>query len=468
MINPPAPEKPDLGRLRISDEKRRRRASPWVAVVALALLAGGAYATRGLWLPLLESATLPRVRVTSVDVVAAGAAAPGSLVANGYIVAQRSAALAPKLAGKLQELLVVEGTRVEAGEILARLEHADVDAQLARAEADLKEAEAEVARLGAFIEQIAHDIEEARSQLEVASAGSREAEASLKDAQQERDRQERLLADGIGQRADFDRAEAQLAMAKARISQGTAREESARRREDSLGAQHRAAEASRKAAEARVEARRADILLLQVQLEYLTIRSPFPGVVIKKNAEVGEIVSPISGGTEAKVAVVTVVDMGSLMVEADVAEAYISRVRPGMETRITVDAFPDQPYPGKVFKIVPTADRLKATVEVKVSFDSLDDKIVPEMGARVSFLESEREAVSAGAPRLFVSEAALRTEGGSAWAFVVRDGVARRRDVRAGERRQGKAEVLSGLSAGEQVVVDPAPDLKDGARVRVE
>ncbi|MGH7162717.1 MAG: efflux RND transporter periplasmic adaptor subunit [Planctomycetota bacterium] len=458
------PRKPDLAQLRIPEEHRAgRRASRLPAAAALLLLAALLYFTRGSWLPRLPGFAPAEVEVAAVEQVAENAAPPGALTANGYIVAQRQAALAPKVPGRLEELLVGEGSRVEKDEVLARLEHKDLDAQLRRAQAEEQQARHEIARLDAQLEQLDADRDEAARLEEAAAAAHREAEVALADAQRELSRAEQLLKDGVGTRAEYESALARFEGAGARRDEAKARERSAKTRAISIDAQRKAAEASQAVARAAADARGADVQLLDAQLGYLTIRAPFSGVVIEKNAEVGEIVAPISGGAQAKVAVVTVVDMASLMVEADVSEAHIGRVAPGQSTRITLDAVPDRAYPGKVFKIVPTADRQKATVEVKVSFDRPDERIVPEMAARVFFLEGEAKPEGDGRPRLYVPEPALR--GDSVW--VVRDGVVRRRTVQAGERRQGRVEVLGGLSAGEVVVTRANRELGDGMKVLV-
>lgn len=456
--------KPDLSRLRIPESQRRRRRRVRPSLLLLAALLAGAFLTRGSWWPAWERLRLPRVETARAVATAAGAAPAGALVANGYVVAQRQAALAPKTAGKLEEILVDEGSAVEAGQVLARLEHRDLDAQLARARAEVARVEAEAERQRAAAEQVAAETEEARDGLRAAEAARAQAEAALVETEREAARTAALLASGAGTKAEAEAAEAALAIARARLDETRAREASARNRLASLGAQARAVGASERAAAAAVEARRAEVALLEAQLEYVTIRAPFRGVVIRKEAEIGEVVAPIAGGAQSRVAVFTVVDMESLMVEADVNEAYIRRIAPGQRARIVLDAQPDRVLPGRVHKVVPTADRQKATVEVKVAFDALEPGIVPETGARVAFLEGDEQAAAPRA-RILIPEAALADDG-SVW--VVRDGVARRRAIEAGERRDGRVEVLRGLAEGEEVVVGGGARLSDGDRVRVE
>jgi HlyD family secretion protein len=456
-------QKPDLSRLRIPESQRVRRRRIRPSLVLAAILLAAAFFARGAWQPALEGLWLPRVETARAVSTAAGAAPPGALVANGYVVAQRQAALAPKTAGKLEEIFVDEGSAVEAGQALARLEHRDLDAQLARARAEVARVEAERERQRAAAEQVAAEAGEARDGLRAAEAARAQAEAALVEAERQAARTAALVASGAGTKAEADAADASLAIARARLEETRAREASARGRLASLAAQARAAAASERAAASTVDARRADVALLEAQLEYATIRAPFRGVVIRKEAEVGEVVAPIAGGVQSRVAVFTVVDMDSLMVEADVNEAYVRRIAPGQRARIVLDAQPDRVYPGRVHKIVPTADRQKATVEVKVAFDAPEPGIVPETGARVAFLEGEEESAAPRA-RILIPEAALAGEG---FVWVVRDGVARRRAIETGERREGRVEVLRGLAEGEEVVVGGGARLSDGDRVRV-
>ncbi len=458
--------KPDLAGLRIAGGDRGAgRSRAWLLLLAAACVA--AFLARKPLLGLFRSLGAPEVTIVQVQAVAAGAAPAGALTANGYVVAQRQAALAPKTAGKLEELLVVEGSRVTAGQVLARLEHRDVDAQLLRARAEVAQAEATLDRQRAAVDQGRAEQAEAGELAEASRAAREQAEAAFVDAEREADRARRLLADGSGTRAEAERADAQLAIARARVTETKAREASAQSRASSLAAQLRGGEAAVRSATAAADARRADVALLDAQLEYLTIRAPFDGVVIRKEAEVGEIVAPIAGGAQSRVAVLTVVDMASLMVEADVSEAYIRRIEPGKRANITLDSLPETVYPGRVAQIVPTADRTKATVEVKVACDAPDDRIVPEMGAKVFFLEGDApEGEAAGATRLFLPEDALQGGGGAPFVWLVRAGRVERRSVVAGERARGRVEILGGLKASDRVVAGDAAALEEGMAVR--
>jgi RND family efflux transporter MFP subunit len=423
-------------------------------VILLVVVAVVAFVGRGFLSSLVGSALAPEVTVARVTVTGGSAALSSNLTANGYAVAQRQAALAPKTTGLLEELFVVEGSQVKKGDVLARLEHRDIDAQLTGARATV-----ELARVGVDQALLAQkraeaELEESRRNVGLEEAGVAEAEAQLTDAERELRRQDDLLRQDTGLVADRDRALTQLDVSRARLGQAEARLASVRTRVDAFAAAALLAGRGVDAARATLDVRMADVALLEAQLEYVTLRAPFDGVVIRKNAEIGEIVSPISGGDQARVAVVTVVDMSSIMVEADVNEAYVGRVRRGQAVRITLDAFSDRVYPGKVFQIVPTADRQKATVEVKVSFDERDEGVVPEMAARVFFLEGEAEP-GEDSTVIVVPEKARWNEGGITHVWAVTEGRVRKR-------------LLSTLTRGEVVVVEGADDLEDGMKVKVK
>lgn len=410
----------DLSGLRIdrSPEGRRaggvgaRRAAIAVVAAVAALLAIGFAARRaGLFAPEVAAATA-RLR--------AGGGPAAVLTANGYVVAQRKAAVASKATGRLAELFVEEGSAVTAGQVLGRLEHADYDAEVLRARADFEAARA------------AH----ARAQAESALAAI------------EFGRQEGLLAAGQTDQATHDRARSALGVAVARV-----REE-----------------------EANVRSRRAELDFAEANQEYTKIRAPFDATVLRKNAEVGEIVAPVSvGAAGARGAIVDLADMASLEVEVDVNEAYIARIAIGQRAEIRLDAYADRPYGGFVRQIVPTADRQKATVVVKVHFDALDRYVLPEMGAKVTFqaVESAEGAVggaAAAAPtmRVFVPQAALSQRDGRGVVLVVENGRVRVAPVETGETSEGEVEVRTGLRGGESVIVSPPAGLNEGSRVRIK
>jgi len=218
---------------------------------------------------------------------------------------------------------------------------------------------------------------------------------------------------------------------------------------------------------AQLEGARARVGLAEVNVENTRVRAPFDGTVLRKDAEVGEFVAPSAAGGGARTAIVTMADLATLEVEVDVNEAYIAQVRNGQEARIVLDAYPDTSFAGHARQVVPTADRQKATVLVKVSIDDRDPRILPEMGAKVVFLREGSAAPAAAATRVTVPPEAIVRDGGGAKVWVVSDGRVRTRSVEPGRERGGRIEIQSGLQGGESVVLDPPPGLKDGARVRV-
>ncbi|GAB6037096.1 efflux RND transporter periplasmic adaptor subunit [Fundidesulfovibrio butyratiphilus] len=327
--------------------------------------------------------------------------------ATGYVVADRKAAVASKITSRLEWLGVEEGSVVKRDQVLARLEGRDVAAALERAESDMAAASAliEVAR------------------------------AEYDDAKLNYDRMKRLSDQTVVARSEFD-----LAVARFRKAQGNL--ENAKRT---------------------LAARRAALEEARAQVEYTVVRAPFDAVVLTKSADVGDIVTPIGASTTSKASVVTLADMASLQIEADVAESNVAKVRPGQSCEIQLDAFGEERFPGHVHMIVPTADRTKATVLVKVRFDPLDPRVLPQMSAKVAFLdrplvESERAA------RLCVPQAALVDRNGPG-VFVVEDGRARFVRVKTGETLGDMVEALQGVSAGQKVVLSPPASLADGGRV---
>lgn len=330
------------------------------------------------------------------------------LTSTGYVVAQRKAAVASKATGRLEWLGVTEGARVRQGEVIARLESTDVAA--------------------------ARD--QARATLRVAKANLEQTRVELAEARREAARSADLLAQQFVSASVHDQALARVDKAAAAV---------------------RSLEASVSVAEANVRA-------AEVAVEQTLIRAPFDGVVLTKSANVGDVVTPFSSAIDAKGAVVTMADMATLEVEADVSESNLSKVKVDQPVEIGLDALPDRHFGGRVSRMVPTVDRAKATVMTKIRFDALDPAVLPEMSAKVVFLsqpvtDADRQARTAVNPAAVVKDAA-----GEA-AFVVKDGVARRTAVRTGVRLGDLVEVLSGLAPGDKVVVRPGPKIADGARV---
>ncbi len=386
-------------------ETRSLRPGGIAFVVVVLLLLGGV----GWW---LLRPKLPDVRVEPVRQVAAGTAAGAVLDASGYVTARRQATVSSKVTGKVVEVLVEEGMSVTAGQVLARLDDAE-----ARRFVALTEAELEASRRA---------VEETRV---------RRAEAELG-----RQRAQSLAEAGVGSTADLDAAKAQV---------------------DSLAARQ-------SLEEQQVEVARRTLAVRQQDLENLTIRAPFDGVAITKDAQPGEMISPVSaGGGFTRTGICTLVDMASLEIEVDVNEAYINRVRPGQEVQATLDAYPDWKIPASVITTVPAADRQKATVLVRIRFGQLDPRILPDMGVKVSFLDEAIRQEASSRPVVLAPEAAVRESDGLKVVFVVSGDTLERRAVQVGGR-QGKAvEVLAGLSVGERVVVEGPEDLAGGDRVKI-
>ena len=331
------------------------------------------------------------------------------LNATGYVVAQRKAAVASKATGRLVWLGVEEGSRVKEGEIIARLENLDVKATR----------------------------EQAAANLQLAKANLEQGFAELRDAQTALDRSAELLAQGFVSRASHDIAVARHDKAKANIA----------------------------SLQAGIAAAQANLRGTEVAVEQTLIRAPFDGVVLTKAANVGDVVTPFSSALDAKGAVVTMADMSTLEVEADVSESNLSKVRIGQPVEIQLDALPDMRFRGVVARTVPTVDRSKATVMTKIRFVEADPRILPEMSAKVAFL-SQEIADADRAPRPAVNAAALTTRAGRNVVFVVRDDKVAEVPVDAGAKMGELVEIRSGPKPGEKVVLRPGAKLHDGAAVK--
>ena len=358
------------------------------------------------------------VRMETVVAMGSGGGAAASVLdATGYVVARRMATVSAKVTGKVREILIEEGQHVEAGQVMATLDPVDADAQR-----DL--AAAQVAA--------------SRSQAGGVEAQLREAEANARRLGQ-------LVQQQLVSKAQYDQAIAERDALRAQLA--TARRNT--------------------------QVARDQLDIAELGLDNTVVRAPFAGVVIAKAAQPGEIVSPLSaGGGFTRTGIGTIVDMDSLEVEVDVGESYIGRVKPGMPVQATLNAYPDWKIPAHVVAIIPTADRGKATVKVRVALDQKDDRIVPEMGVAVSFLEKPAAAKAEAAPRgVRAPAAAIVEREGKDVAFVLagdEDDVVEMRALELG-RAVGSdgRQVLSGLSAGEEVVLDPPATLADGAAVTV-
>jgi HlyD family secretion protein len=403
----------DLAALRIPHEDRggRRRAPVGIivtVVVLLALAGGGAW----YWSTAMQAAP---VKVVQATVKAGGPSAAGAVLnASGYVVARRRATVSSKVTGKVMDILIEEGHPVKAGQILAHLDDTQPRASLALAEA----------------------------QLASARKAAAEDQSRLQQAELTLGRRQQLLKEKVVGKAELDEAQSEVESLKARIAYTLQQ----------------------------IGVAESQVRLQQTNLTDMVVRAPFAGVVISKDAQPGEMISPVSaGGGFTRTGIGTIVDMSSLEIEVDVNETYINRVVNGMRVEAVLDAYQDWQIPSHVITTIPSADRQKATVKVRIAFDALDPRILPDMGVKVSFL---RDAPPAGqapaAPRVTVPKAAIRTADGKSIVFVMKDDRVERRAVSVGLETGGQVELVSGVAAGERVVVEGPQTLKDGDKVKVQ
>jgi len=354
--------------------------------------------------------TAPMTVETAAVSTAYPSQAYAALNATGYVVAQRKASVASKATGRLEWLGVAEGSRVKQGEVIARLESRDVAAQRDQAAAGVK----------------------------VAAANVEQARAELRDAEQSLARSQELATKSFISASALDQAVARADKSRAAL----------------------------KSAEASLTVAQANLKVAEVAVDQTLIRAPFDGVVLTKSANVGDNITPFSNALDTKGAVVTMADMETLEVEADVSESQLARIRVEQSAEIQLDALPGERFAGVVSRMVPTVDRAKATVLVKIRFLRRDPRILPDMSAKVTFLdkpptEADRKAVTV------VPRAAVAARDGAKSVFVVQDGVARSVRVETG-REIGEAIEVSGVEPGTRVVVKPLDAPLDGRRVRVE
>jgi RND family efflux transporter MFP subunit len=385
----------------------------WILIILVAAVVAGGW----LWSRRVEAADVKTAVVTAQT---GGGPAPGAVLnASGYVTARRRATVSSKVTGKVLQVYIEEGKEVRKGDVLARLD----DSQL---------------RAGLNVGQ---------AQLEAARRAAAEDQAKLREAELTLQRRRQLLKEGVIGRAELDTSESEVASLKARIAM----------------------------AEQQVEVAASQVKAIQTDLNDMVVRAPFDGVAISKDAQPGEMISPVSaGGGFTRTGIGTIVDMTSLEIEVDVSESYINRVRPGQPVEAILDAYPDWRIPAQVITTVPSADRQKATVRVRIGFETaskdkrLDPRILPDMGVKVSFLSERAPEADQAKPRarLLVPKAAVRSDAGASIVFVVRDDRAERRAVRVGAADGERVEVISGVNAGERVVIDGPASLADGARVK--
>ena len=397
----------DLSRLKIDKTAktvqtiRRKRPLLIIGAAALIALAAALY-----WMGIFTPAQ-------SVEVATVSQTYPSQsftlLNASGYVVPQRKAAVASKITAQLLEISVEEGSRVKKGDIIARLEGADAAAARQQAEANVS----------------------------VSRYSLAQARAEMEDAKVSYEREKELVAQEYTTKAQYDSAEARYRKAAAGVS---------------------GAQSAVKAAEAALEA-------AKVNVEYTVIRAPFDAVVLTKNADIGDIITPLGAAANAKAAVVTIADMNSLQVEADVSESNLEQVKAGQPCEIQLDALPDKRFRGEVHMVIPTADRSKATVMVKVRFLDKDPRILPEMSAKVAFL-SKAVSPEEEKSRTTINPAAVVSRNGKSVAFVIKGSQVEEQEIATGEKLGDLLVVTGGVRAGDRVVLNPSKGLKSGSRVK--
>jgi RND family efflux transporter MFP subunit len=402
-MSPPKPTLDDLRIQRSDHPESKGRLGLVVGPLVGLLVAGG----------LIWWLTRPKaveVRTAVARQVTVGNTERTVLNASGYVTARRSATVSAKITGKVTEVLVEEGMKVQEGQVLARLDDTNVKASL----------------------------ELAQAQWLSATNALAETRVRITEADQDLEREANLVKSKIATQTDYDHALADALALKARLVQQ----------------------------ESDVIVAKRTIETWQQQMDDTVIRAPFAGIVTSKNAQPGEMISPISaGGGFTRTGICTIVDMESLEIEVDVNESYINRVEPNQAVEAVLDAYPDWKIPCKVIAIIPTADRQKSTVKVRVGFDKLDRRILPEMSVKVAF----QEAGVSGSPAnrvVLVPTAAVQQQDGRDVVMVVQSGRAERRAVTPSGSTGDDTAISAGLAAGEKVVVDWPPALADGKRVK--
>ena len=412
MVMPVDSVKPDLGSLRIHDGQRSKSGmGKRVFYAAIPVL---------IFAAIVATALALRNQKPVVEVATAAKPESGgpltALNASGYVTPRRRATIAAKITGRVTGVFFDEGTRVKEGQLLSTLDDSDYKRALDSAKADRDASQAAIADL----------------------------EVQLRNAEIQLRRAKQLRESGIQTQEALDNALTTADSLRAKIA---------------LTKQQVAAAESR-------------IAVAQQAVDNCTIRSPFPGIVVSKDAQVGEMVSPNSaGGGFTRTGIATIVDMKSNEIEVDVNESYIARVKEGQLVKATLDAFPNDPYDAKVRTVIPTADRQKATVKVRISFLKLDDKILPDMGVKVAFLEEEKPAAKGKekGPQAvaFIPKSAVRSDSSASFVYLFHDGKVERRAVSLGMDRGTDIAVMAGLTPGDSVVVKGPESLRDGEKVEI-
>jgi RND family efflux transporter MFP subunit len=405
---PEATVKPDLGALRIDAHKRgSRKAGKRIALVFFVLLAA-LVVVGGVYAYIHRT---PSVQVVTLDAPDAG---PRALLnASGYVTPQRRATVAAKITGRVTGVFFTEGMSVHQGFVLATLDDSDAQTALATAKADRNATQASILDL----------------------------QVQLKNAQIELHRVQELRVEGVQTQQALDNETMAVNSLRAKI---------AYTQEQVLAADARIKEAQQAA-------------------DNCIIRAPFGGIIVSKDAQVGEMVSPISaGGGFTRTGIATIVDMASNEIEVDVNENYIARVKSGQEVTAVLDAYPDWKIPCRVRTIIPTADRQKATVKVRITFDKLDPRILPDMGVKVTFLGQEEKQGAQAPEGVMVPQSAVRDDSGEKIVFLVKGDRVERHAVKVGTANGAQTQILAGLTPGDTVVVGGPTDLRDGEAVAVK
>jgi RND family efflux transporter MFP subunit len=398
----------DLSKLKIDKSRQgfqaRKRKKPLYLVISVICII--------LFLVLLMTGVFsPAAKVEVASVVQVYPSQTFTLLnASGYVVPQRKSSVAAKATGRLVALYVEEGNKIKKDQIIAQLENEDLAASRMQALANVN----------------------------VSRAGYEQAKAELNDAQISFERQKQLLSRELIAKSDYDTAEAR----------------------------HKKAVAAVASADGSIKASQAALNGVDVSLEYTRIRAPFDAVVLTKNADIGDIVTPLGAAANAKSAVVTIADMASLQIETDVSESNIEKLKPGQPCEIQLDAVPETRFPGTIYMIVPTADRSKATVMVKVRFNTIDSRILPEMSAKVAFLSREVKKEEEKS-RTAVSPKAIIENGGKKFLFLVKQNRGKLTPVTVGSPLGDMVEILSGAVSGDKVVLNPPKNLKDNGHIKI-
>jgi RND family efflux transporter MFP subunit len=334
------------------------------------------------------------------------------LNASGYVVVRRVSTVSSKVTGKIAEIFVEEGMVVKEGQVLARLEPANSRTMLTMAQRELEASRRNLAEI----------------------------EVRLAEAERNLTRNEALVQQQLISQTALDASKAEVNALAARLA----------------------------ASQAQVKVAESGLQMRQIDFDDLEVKAPFDGVVISKNAQPGEMISPMSSGGFTRTGIATIVDMDSREIEVDVNEAYINRVKPDQRVEATLDAYPDAPLSARVTNIVPTADRTKATVRVRIGFDQLDPRILPDMGIKVRFLDDTPAPAANAGPRIRVPAGAVQRDGDASYVWVVSDGRVERRAVTVGAESEGTVEVRAGVSDGDELVSPVVQGLEDGGKVKLK